>query len=68
MLDRDANGTIDSGRELFGVDTVLSGDPLLGTAVYARTGFEALGTLDANADGLFNASDAAFSQDACGRT
>ena len=62
MFDRDANGTIDSGRELFGVDTLLSGDPLLGNAVYARTGFEALGTLDTNADGLFNASDTAFSQ------
>jgi hypothetical protein len=60
-LDRDGNGTIDSGRELFGVDTLLSGTPGF-DAVYASTGFEALRTLDANADNVFDAQDSAFTQ------
>jgi hypothetical protein len=61
VLDRNANGTIDSGRELFGVDTLLSGTPGI-DAVYAPTGFEALRALDANADNVFNAQDSAFTQ------
>jgi hypothetical protein len=61
VLDRDGNGTIDSGRELFGVDTVLSGRPGI-DAVYAATGFQALAGLNQNGDGLFNAADAAFIQ------
>ena len=59
VLDRDGNGLIDTGRELFGVDTLLSGTPGV-DAVYASTGFEALGTLNSNGDGVFDASDAAF--------
>ena len=61
VLDRDGNGSIDSGRELFGVDTLLSGTPGV-DAVYATTGFQALAALNTNGDGLFNAADAAFVQ------
>lgn len=61
---------IDSGRELFGIDTLVSGTAGV-DAVYARTGFEALKTLDTGSgaagsagagDNIFNADDAAFSQ------
>jgi hypothetical protein len=54
VLDRNGNGTIDSGRELFGVDTVLS------NGLYAPDGFTALADLDTNGDHVFNAADAQF--------
>ena len=54
VLDRNGNGTIDSGRELFGADTILS------DGSRAATGFEALADLDSNADGVFDARDAQF--------
>ena len=61
VLDRDGNGLIDSGRELFGADTVLSGSVGV-NAVYASTGFDALRTVDSNGDRVFNALDSAFGQ------
>ncbi|WP_428422559.1 hypothetical protein [Methylibium sp.] len=69
VLDRNGNGLIDSGRELFGVDTLITNPN--GSVRAALDGFEALRTLDVgngtpgsagNADGVFNASDAAFTQ------
>ena len=53
-LDRDGDGRITSGAELFGSDTVLP------TGVRATNGFEALATLDANHDGRIDADDPAF--------
>jgi len=55
VRDIDGNGKIDSGRELFGDQTILSAG---GTA---KDGFEALRDLDTNHDGKIDASDAAFS-------
>jgi hypothetical protein len=49
--DRNANGRIDDGRELFGDRTVLS------NGQQAANGFEALGELDANADGVVDGRD-----------
>lgn len=54
MLDRNGNGTIDSGRELFGVDTLKSDGQL------ATDGFDALKGLDANKDGRIDSADSAF--------
>ncbi|MET0310721.1 MAG: calcium-binding protein, partial [Burkholderiaceae bacterium] len=56
VRDRDGNGTIDSGRELFGDQTVLA------SGQRAVDGFEALGEMDANGDGVVNAIDAGFEQ------
>lgn len=52
-LDRDGNGSIDSGAELFGDST-----PLAGTT--AANGFEALAALDANRDGAIDRRDPMF--------
>ena len=54
VLDRNGNGTIDSGRELFGDSTLLAGG---GTAA---DGFAALAAEDTNADGRVDALDARF--------
>jgi hypothetical protein len=54
VLDRNGNGTIDSGRELFGDETVLA------NGSKASNGFTALASLDSNADGQFNALDTQF--------
>ncbi|MBP7113693.1 MAG: calcium-binding protein, partial [Nitrosomonas sp.] len=54
VLDRNDNGTIDSGRELFGVDTIKS------NGSRATNGFDALSDLDSNADRLFDQNDSEF--------
>ena len=60
VLDRDGNGTIDSGRELFGVDTIVGTEPLTGRAIYAVDAFDALKSIDSNGDKLFNSADAQY--------
>jgi hypothetical protein len=54
VWDRNANGTIDTGSELFGDFTVLPNGTL------APNGFAALAALDSNGDGILDASDPAF--------
>lgn len=56
-LDRDGNGSIDGGDELFG-----SGTRLRGSSDHARNGFAALAELDANGDGLVDARDPRFGE------
>jgi hypothetical protein len=62
VRDLNGNGTIDSGRELFGDQTVFTSGPRTGQT--AAHGFEALRALDADAngvaDGVFNAADLAY--------
>ncbi len=55
-LDRNADGLIDRGAELFGSDTVLA------NGATARNGFAALADLDANHDGAIDAADPAFAR------
>ena len=54
VLDRNSNGTIDNGGELFGVDTVKA------DGTKASDGFDALSDLDSNDDGVFDAKDTRF--------
>ena len=54
VWDRNANGTIDTGAELFGDFTPLPNGTL------APNGFAALAALDENGDGIIDASDPAF--------
>ncbi len=54
MRDKNGNGTIDNGTELFGDNTVLNNGNT------ASNGFAALADLDSNQDGLIDTSDAAF--------
>ena len=56
VRDLNSNGLIDSGTELFGDATTLA------NGTKSTDGFAALADLDANQDGVVNASDAAFSQ------
>jgi hypothetical protein len=53
-LDRNGNGLIDSGRELFGDATIKS------DGTRAADGFAALADLDSNADGKISSLDAQF--------
>ncbi|TBU81893.1 hypothetical protein DNK44_26080, partial [Pseudomonas dryadis] len=54
VLDRNGNGTIDSGLELFGENT------LLADGSKAADGFAAMQAVDENADGRLDASDAVW--------
>ncbi len=56
VWDRNANGRIDTGAELFGDFTPLPNGSL------APNGFAALAALDSNGDGVLDASDPAFAQ------
>jgi Ca2+-binding RTX toxin-like protein len=56
VRDTNHNGTIDSGKELFGNNTLLSDGTL------AKNGYEALSVLDDNKDGVIDASDRAWSE------
>lgn len=56
VRDLNGNGQIDSGRELFGVDT------LKRNGQFATQGFDALADLDANGDGQITAMDSAWAQ------
>ena len=55
-LDRDGDGTISGGRELFGSGTVLA------SGLRATGGFEALAELDADHDGKLTPADPAFAE------
>jgi hypothetical protein len=56
VMDRNGNGRIDDGSELFGSASPLS------SGRTASHGFEALAALDDNADGVVNTNDAAWGQ------
>ncbi|MCX2766816.1 calcium-binding protein [Pseudoalteromonas sp. B530] len=54
FLDRNHDGIVNGGGELFGTETMLaSGD-------FARDGYEALAELDSNEDGIIDAQDTQF--------
>jgi hypothetical protein len=55
-MDRNGNGTIDNGSELFGSHTPLPNGQL------AANGYQALAALDSNQDGKIDAQDPAYSQ------
>ena len=54
VLDRNSNGTIDNGGELFGLDTVKA------DGTKATDGFDALSDLDSNNDDVFDSNDTRF--------
>ncbi|MCW2292450.1 Ca2+-binding RTX toxin-like protein [Pseudomonas sp. BIGb0408] len=56
VLDRNDNGKIDGGAELFGTETKLT------DGSFAFNGFEALADLDENKDGMLSAADEVFSE------
>lgn len=56
VLDRNGDGKITSGRELFGDNTMMSDGRI------AVSGFQALADFDSNKDGIIDARDEVFSQ------
>ena len=54
VLDKNNNGTIDNGAELFGDNTILK------NGQKAKDGFAAISDLDLNQDGKLNSSDSVF--------
>ncbi|NOT16019.1 MAG: hypothetical protein HOP21_10725 [Methylotenera sp.] len=58
VLDRNGNGQVDNGLELFGDNTVLTSGARAGQK--AADGFDALADLDTNLDGMVSAADAQF--------
>jgi Ca2+-binding RTX toxin-like protein len=56
VMDRNSDGIINDGRELFGDYTLLQ------NGQRAANGFQALAELDGNADGLIDSSDSSWSQ------
>ena len=54
VLDRNSNSTIDSGRELFGDQTLLNNGQL------ATSGYQALAEFDTNSDGKIDLNDTQF--------
>jgi hypothetical protein len=54
VMDRNGNGSIDTGQELFGDSTLKSNGQL------ATDGFDALADLDSNGDGQISSADAQF--------
>ncbi|WP_311223096.1 MULTISPECIES: calcium-binding protein [unclassified Acidovorax] len=62
VLDRNGNGLIDSGRELFGDQTLKPDVGSDGRPQTYANGYEALAGQDSNGDGVINANDAAYSQ------
>ncbi len=55
VMDRNADGIINDGKELFGDQTLLQ------NGQRATDGFQALAELDSNSDGVIDINDAAFS-------
>src|SRR6185369_7585821 len=56
VIDLNGNGTIDSGRELFGDNTLLPNGQL------AANGFQAIAQYDLDANGKIDSADAAYSE------
>ena len=56
VFDRNQNGLIDDGKELFGSNTLLS------SGKRAQNGFEALAEFDENRDGVIDAADSVWSR------
>jgi hypothetical protein len=54
-IDLDGDGTITSGRELFGTASLIAGFPV-------SNGFEALAALDDNGDGVVDSCDEAYQE------